>query len=190
MKRYKLLKDLPTFKAGDKFYLDSNNNLRLGGSEIIAYSHITLEKFPNILTDWFEEIPEPSIRSRVAYGCIYYYVNNYGIVSCSYDYRNEDDNYLYGIGNYFKTEEEAKAYRRYLLARQVLIDDADGGEYSYGKENWCTYYSKFTQGWTGFDNDIYHPGMIYFRTRETLQKSLREHKGQWDIIRKYETGEK
>lgn len=27
MKRYKLKKDLPTFKAGDEFYLDSNNNL-------------------------------------------------------------------------------------------------------------------------------------------------------------------
>lgn len=44
MKRYKLKKDLPTFKAGDEFYTDSNNNLRLSGPEIVAYSHITLEK--------------------------------------------------------------------------------------------------------------------------------------------------
>lgn len=195
MKRYKLLKDLPTFKAGDKFYLDSNNNLRLGGSEIIAYSHITLEKFPNILTDWFEEITVGYERWRADRGEEYWHIDGFGKVEYGYEGEKSGDihfdfaHFDYAAGNYFKTKEEAEAYLKYLLARQILIDDAEGGEYSYGKENWCTYYSKFTQGWTGFDNDIYHPGMIYFRTREALQKSLREHKEQWDIVRKYETGE-
>ena len=142
IKRYKLKKDLPTFKAGDKFHISSDGELVLDNSWIIAYSKSTLEKFPNILTDWFEEIPEPSIRSRVAYGCIYYYVNSYGIVSCSYDYRNEDDNYLYGIGNYFKTEEEAEAYREYFLARQVLLDDANGGKFIRIERNYSGFYSE------------------------------------------------
>lgn len=44
MKRYKLKKDLPTFQAGDEFYLDSNNDLRLKVSDIMAYNHHTLEK--------------------------------------------------------------------------------------------------------------------------------------------------
>ena len=56
MKRYKLLKDLPTFNAGDEFYLDINNDLCLKESAIMAYNHKTLEKFPNILKDWFEGI--------------------------------------------------------------------------------------------------------------------------------------
>lgn len=188
MKRYKLKKDSLCAKAGTVFEerVDEFDGKILINEE---FKYKIIADRVDDFDDWLEEIPEPSIRSRVAYGCIYYYVNNYGIVSCSYDYRNEDDNYLYGIGNYFKTEEEAKVYRRYLLARQILIDDADGGEYSYGEENWCTYYSKYTQEWTGFDNDIYHPGMIYFRTGEALKKSLKEHKEQWRIVCKYEMGE-
>ena len=65
MKRYKLLKDLPTFKAGDEFNMNENCDLvHIGGadvnenSHIVAYSGITIKKFPNILEDWFEEIRE------------------------------------------------------------------------------------------------------------------------------------
>lgn len=192
MKRYKLLKELPTFKAGDEFYIDSNNDLRLKGRYIIAYNHYTLEKFPNILTDWFEEIPESSIRSRVAYSCLYYYVNNYGIVSCSYDYRDEGDDYLYGIGNYFKTEEEAKTYRRYLIARQALLDDAKGGKWKKNGINLCMYYNHNTNRWVFDDteNDMHTIGVIYFQDRRDAQKSLDDHKEQWEIVRKYEMGEK
>lgn len=70
MKRYKLLRDLPTFTAGDEFYLAKNGDLvyveglpegtkRLP-QYFVAYSKSTLEKFPNILKDWFEELPERS----------------------------------------------------------------------------------------------------------------------------------
>lgn len=190
MKRYKLKKDLPTFKAGDEFYLDSNNDLRLKKPDIMAYSHITLEKFPNILKDWFEEIHENK-RWRGKYNERYWCVDGRGGVYCPTEDGHSVDDYRFDTGSYFKTEEEAKAYKKYLIARQVILDDAEGGKFSYGEENWCTYYSKYAQEWTGFDNDIYHPGMIYFRTGEALQKSLEEHKEQWQIVRKYEMmGEK
>lgn len=116
MKRYKLLKDLPTFKAGDKFYLDINNNLRLSESEIIAYSHITLEKFPNILKDWFEEIPECK-RWRAECNNLYYFINSYGEVLNSFDHREDMDNYRYKTGSYGHTKEEleAKLKIRYCL---------------------------------------------------------------------------
>lgn len=87
MKRYKLKKDLPTFKAGDEFYLDSNNNLYHNWSEVMAYNHKTLEKFPNILKDWFEEIHECK-RRRAEYRGPYYYVNSLGIISSDNDYRD------------------------------------------------------------------------------------------------------
>ncbi len=61
-KRYKLKKDLPTFKAGDVFEISLAGNLVTRGECIsdcvVAYAAQTLEKFPNILADWFEEIPE------------------------------------------------------------------------------------------------------------------------------------
>lgn len=189
MKQYKLLKDLPTFKAGDEFYIDSNNNLRLKVSDSMAYNHYALEKFPNILKDWFEEIPEKHERWRGGRGDDYYFINDEGVICHEIDTNDGMDNYRYNVGIYGRTKQELEAKREYDIARQVLLDDAEGGKYSYGEENWCTYYSKYTQGWTGFDNDIYHPGMIYFRTGEALRKSLEEHKEQWETVRKYEMGE-
>ena len=65
-KRYKLKRDLPTFKAGDIFYLSSMGNLFHESDDVVAYSWSTIDKFPNILTDWFEEIKpaEPLIKDE------------------------------------------------------------------------------------------------------------------------------
>lgn len=69
MKKYRLLKDLPTFKAGEIFKLKGGNLYYYpaeNGTEnahwfdrIMAYHHKTLEKFPNILEELFEEVEEP-----------------------------------------------------------------------------------------------------------------------------------
>ena len=65
-KRYKLKRDLPTFKAGDIFYLSSMGNLFHESDDVVVYSWSTIDKFPNILTDWFEEIKpaEPLIKDE------------------------------------------------------------------------------------------------------------------------------
>nr|DAJ29223.1 MAG TPA: hypothetical protein [Caudoviricetes sp.] len=191
MKRYKLLKELPTFDAGDEFYLDSNNSLRLKGSDIMAYNHKTLEKFPNILTDWFEEIPEFE-RWRAAYGETYVYISDDG--SIAFDTENGDniDRYRHNTGNYAKTDELELLSRKqeYLRARQVLLDDAEGGKFSYGEENWCPCYCKTFHKWVSVGGSTYYPGTIYFKTREALGESLKEHRDQWETVRKYEMGEK
>ena len=61
MKRYKLKKDLPTFKAGGTFHINDKGNL-VSDNEfskgIVAYSKSTLDKFPSILTEWYEEYEE------------------------------------------------------------------------------------------------------------------------------------
>ena len=193
MKRYKLLKDLPTFKAGDKFYLDINNNLRLSESEIIAYSHITLEKFPNILTDWFEEIPEEYKRWRAEQtDCdvpTYFSATTYDEACVEEDVRSSYDDFCYDTGNYFKTEDEAIVYMEYLLARQVILDDAGGGKFRQDGSSWYGVYYKNTCSWGSWHTYTYHLGIIYFKDEESLKKSLEVHKEQWDIVRKYETGE-
>lgn len=189
MKRYKLLKDLPTFNAGDEFYLDSNNDLRLKGRYIMAYNHYTLEKFPNILKDWFEEILEYE-RRRAEYRGLYYYVNSLGIISSNNDYRDTEDDHLYSIGNYGLTKEELESKLKYDIARKTLLDDAEGGKFSYGEENWCPCYSKTFHKWVSVGGSTYYPGTIYFKTREALGESLKEHRDQWETVRKYEMGEK
>lgn len=188
MKRYKLLKDLPTFKAGDEFYLDSNNSLRLKGSDIMAYNHKTLEKFPHILTDWFEEILEYE-RRRAEMGVRYCYIDDCGNITYEYDYNNSWDRYRHVTGNYGLTKKDLENKREYDIARRILLDDAEGGRFFHEKHNWYVFYDKDYQNWEcGWDN-LYYSGTIYFKTKEALKKSLEEHKEQWEIVRKYEMGE-
>ena len=190
MKRYKLKKDLPTFKAGDEFYLDSNNDLRIKGSDIMAYNYKTLERFPNILKDWFEEVKEESKRWRANHGATYW---------CLYDYGGNDtdierdvaiDNYRYKTGNYFKTAKEAAAYKKYLIARQVLLDDAKGGKWKKDGNNCCAYYDYEEDEWTYDDTfeGTQTIGVIYFQNPDDIEESLKNHGNQWEIVRKYEMG--
>lgn len=69
MKRYKLKREIPTFSLGDEFILKEGIGLQhvLDGCDgAIIYTEATIEKFPNILTDWFEEIKpaEPLIKDE------------------------------------------------------------------------------------------------------------------------------
>ena len=191
MKQYKLLKDLPTFKAGDEFYIDSNNNLRLKVSDSMAYNHYTLDKFPNILKDWFEEIPEEHKRRRAEMGDLYHFINDCGDINYGRDHNNPWDNYRHKTGNYRLTKEELEAKREYDIARQVLLDDAKGGEWKKNGINLCMYYNHNTNRWAFDDteNDMHTIGVIYFQDRRDAQKSLEEHKEQWETVRKYEMGE-
>lgn len=74
MKRYRLKQELPTFKQGELFHTDENGNLwrdegqkgKHWRKEVMAYNHITIERFPNILTDWFEEYEERDPLSKEA----------------------------------------------------------------------------------------------------------------------------
>lgn len=103
---------------------------------------------------------------------------------------NEDDSYA--IGNYFKTEEEAEAYKEYLIARQVLLDDAKGGEFiPYKVLYYAVYMVPALRGEWRIESvgNNYTPDMIYFKNEESLEKSLEEHKEQWEIVHKYETKE-
>ena len=64
VKRYILKKDLPTFAAGDVFEIKEDGCLyscdmgKDGLRDVMAYARRTLERFPNVLEDWFEEITD------------------------------------------------------------------------------------------------------------------------------------
>lgn len=72
MSRYILKRELPTYNVGDEFFTDDIGSLWLdqsingepNSSQVMAYHFSTIEKFPNILTDWFEEIKEPLIKDQ------------------------------------------------------------------------------------------------------------------------------
>ena len=72
MKYYKLAKDLPTFEKGELFYIDDSGNLCRAKDNMFAYYHTTVAKFPNILEDWFKEIPETERDSKTKHAFIKY----------------------------------------------------------------------------------------------------------------------
>lgn len=67
MKKYILNKDIPTFKKGTECHIDYDGNLICNTDEweILAYTKQTLEKFPNILGDWFKCIREMSTKEQI-----------------------------------------------------------------------------------------------------------------------------
>ena len=77
----------------------------------------------------------------------------------------------------------------YLLARQVILDDAEGGKFMQDGSNWYGVYYKNTCSWGHWYTYTYHQGAIYFKNENSLRKSLEEHREQWEIVRKFEMGE-
>lgn len=74
IKYYRLRKDLPTFKKGELFYMDDYiddwGSLYRVSDDLMAYYHTTVAKFPNMLEDWFEEVPAPArdVKTKAAFG--------------------------------------------------------------------------------------------------------------------------
>lgn len=188
MKLYRLKKDLPTFKAGDEFYLSENGELVFNGGNIgeVAYRYRDLEKFPNILKDWFEEAEENG-RWRGGKREIYWWFDTGDGRSYNYtENRDKLDNNNYEYGNYFKTEAEAEKYGEYLKALQVIKDDAKGFKPDWGDENQAKYYGhyKHGNGSLTWSSNIYsqNQGAIYFETLEDLKESLEKHRKEWLIV--------
>ncbi len=192
MKRYKLLKDTPTLKAGTIFEeRESSDGYKELGQVVtdgcLTRPWLTASEINNF-DDWFEEIPEYK-RRRAEIGDLYYFIDDSGNVTYKYDYDNLWDNYRHSTGNYGLVKKDLETKREYDIARQVLLDDAEGGKFILDSKNWTGYYVYGVNRWLTQIVPQYYPGLIYFRSREALEKSLEEHKEQWEIMRKYEMDE-
>ena len=192
MKYYKLINDIPMFKKGDLFFIHPEEGCLLQKDTLrLAYHKKTLEKNPEILKDWFKEIEESkNKRWRGGRGDDYYFINDEGVICHEIDTNDGMDNYRYNVGIYGRTKEELEAKREYDIARQVLLDDAEGGKFIEGGKNWHAFYDTTSETYAiASDMSYYFPGVVCFKNGGSLYKSLKEHKEQWEIVRKYEMGE-
>lgn len=199
MKRYKLLKDLPTFKAGEEFFISDNGNLIAGTPrnpkqvtvkteygiptkiDLMAYAQETLEEFPNILTDWFKEIKETGK---------YFYITTDGSVYFAIKGDNkklEDDRKV--IGNYFETKEEAEKYLGYLKAKEVIKQDAKGFKPDWGNPSQKRFFGYFNM----IDKTLCHfnigenmESKIFFESEEDIEESFEKHPEEWRAYLTYE----
>lgn len=189
MKQYKLKKDLPTFKTGDIFYLSDTGNLfdrnfLHAKSSNIVYSFKEIEKFPNILTDWFEEIEEPT-RWKPEQDQEYYLLDSNGLVHESVWADDSADRSRFEIGNCFQTEEEIELVVEYLKALSVVRGDGTS-KFTKGCRNWRVYYDSvykylaIESNFSDINNGIF--GLPYFATEEDAQRSIELHRNEWLTI--------
>lgn len=196
-KYYKLKSDLPTFKAGDVFKINWSGHLEYvkgaqevkKGQELIAYTKMTLDKFPDILKDWFEEMPDYNIYTkwRAEIGEGYWFVDSDGRISFTNEYNSSADLYRWSTGNYFESKTETEEYREYLYAFNTLLTDAKGGGYVIGGDyNWTVYYDNRAKNYDSVDGiDGPQIGGVWFQDLNTLERSLKKHRRQWDTVRDY-----
>lgn len=193
MKQYKLLKDLPTFKAGQLAYISKTGNLIAGTPEnqkttdygliIMIYHETTLKKFPNILTEWFEEIEEPttSVRRTPKMGEAYFYVDEYGNVEREIWDNDGVDNELLAMGFVRLTPEEAAEARDRRLAEVRLQRTSDfKPDFENDRGGWIVYYDYGCETLAVCNFDYYDAGEpVRYATREEAEKSIKENERDW-----------
>lgn len=210
MKRFKLLKDLPTFKAGEEFFISKSGNLIAGTPsdpkqiavetryglpmkiDLMAYAKETLEEFPNILKDWFKEIEEPELPKE------FFCVDIDRVLGYDYSYfsssKNTRQEYIRfiekykSVGNYFETREEAEKYLEYLKAKAIIKQDTKGFT-----PNWKNCENKYYGYWNSGENSIDYLvsyvtkySDICFKTEEDIKESFKKHPKEWKTYLTYE----
>lgn len=186
MKRYKLLKDTPAFKAGTECYIeDAGHIVPCRGISYTIVHKDQLEKSPSILTDWFEEIKEPT-RWKPENGERYYYLGNSGFIyDDTWANGSPVDNGRFEIGNIFQTREEAERVVEYLKALAVVKGDATT-KFVEGGENWIVFYNANDNAlhldcnFSHIRNGVF--GLPYFATEDDAKRSIEQHKNEWLTI--------
>lgn len=196
MKRYKLLKDLPTFKAGQLAYISKTGNLIAGTPEnqkttetgliIMIYHETTLKKFPNILTEWFEEIKEPtdSIHWKPQRGDKIWYLDENG--NTNFTYFDEDDSYhlsRFEFGNTYRTSGECELARERELA-EVRLRRTSTFKPDFENRNggWAVGYNhrlKMLIRSNIPSADFGEP--VRYATAEDARRSIEENEQDWKI---------
>ena len=181
MKRYKLLKDLPTFDKGDIFRLTGHGHLMNEKDGVIAYAEPTLEKFNILNSDWFEEIPECK-RWRAESDGGYYWLTKSLMVAWKTEVGSVLDESMYATGNYFKTEEEAQKASDWLKAFAILRDDTKGFKANWedgSQLRWGVEYNYDTNRLSVYLTFGIQCGVIYFATQDDAEESIKAHEREW-----------
>lgn len=195
MKQYRLLKDLPTFKAGQLAYISKTGNLIAGTPEnqkttetgliIMIYHETTLKKFPNILTEWFEEIKEPvdNIHWKPKKDDEYFWMNSYGETQPDVWDGDSIDIMRLALGMIYRTEEECERARERKLAEVRLRQTSNfKPDFENDRGGWAVYYDYGCETLAVCGFDYYNAGEpVRYETEEDAKKSIEENEQDWKI---------
>ena len=196
MKRYRLLKDLPTFEAGQLAYVSSLGNLMAGtpknpettdaGLELMMYHRTTLKEFPNILTEWFEEIKRPtdSIRWKPKHDEKIWYLDEND--DTHFTYFDENDPYhirRVEFGNTYRTSGECEQARERRLA-EIRLCRASTFKPDFENDNggWLVFYNYSNRKlYSQLECRTNSGELVRYATREEAEKPIKENREDWLI---------
>lgn len=186
--KYKLLKDLPTIKAGAIFQeitrevdgskilkeYDSNNKNTMLVSEI------------NNFDEWFEEIKEPvdSINWKPKKDDEYYCLgNNSGRLFSTFWTDTALDDARLRLGNVYRTMEEAKKAKERRLAKIRLQRTSDfKPDFENGNGGWVVFYNYLYRKLYSVPVCRTNAGEpVRYATEEDAEKSIEENERDWKI---------
>lgn len=189
MKRYKLKRDIPMYRAGEEYYIDGQGNLVWDSKrcrDVIVYIKADLAEHPDILINWFEEIPEePKTAWDLEVGDDAWFIDG-GIKK--YTSMDQVDFILFQdkleLGDGFATAEEARKELARRKARAIILQDTKGFKPDWGDHN----QRKFFVDWSNCNQDFFVERCTYmqteqtpFATKEDAEASIEAHEKEWKI---------
>lgn len=180
MRLYKLLKDLPTVKAGEifkeKIKIDGTRVLKTCGS---GHRHSILVREIDNFDKWFE--PTNSISWKLKWGDTYWYIDYFGKVSC----RNYTDAIIDRLnidnGNAYHTEEECKeAHERKLAEVRLRKTSTFEPDFENCEGGWVVGYDYDDNSLVAISVDNVDYGeIVRYETVEDAEKSIKENREDW-----------
>ena len=182
MKLYKLLKDLPTVKAGAIF----KEKIKIDGTRVLkacesGHRHSILVREIDNFDEWFESTD--SINWKLKWGDTYWYIDYWGKVSC----RNYAGAIIDGLnidnGNVYHTKAEAEqALERKLAEVRLRRTSNFEPDFENGKGGWIVFYDHECKTLAIFKIGCYDSGEpVHYATREDAEKSIKENERDWKI---------
>lgn len=180
--KYKLLKDLPTIKAGTIF---QEITREVDGSKILKEynsnnKNTMLVSEINNFDEWFEEITD-SIHWKPKWGDRYYHLDYLGYVHLTtWEDDNADVNRL-DLGFIYPTEEACrKAKERRLAKVRLQRTSTFKPDFENGNGGWIVFYNyKHRKLDTVPDFSIDSGEPVRYKTIEDAKKSIRENREDW-----------
>ena len=189
MKRYKLLKDMPTIKAGTIFKeVASDFNqwkelVRITPIGAKTSPQFTIQDIENF-DEWFEEVQEPvdSIHWKPKIGDKCFILENANIRPTNYTGMLRDYN-AWHTGRVFRTEEECeKACDRELAEVRLRRTSNFKPDFENGKGGWVVQYDHATHRLATWRLPFENGGEpVRYETKKDAEKSIKENREDWKI---------
>ena len=184
MKRYKLLRDMPTIKAGTTF---REITRKVDGSKVLKEYKSSnkvsiLVSEINDFDEWFEEIEEPPYWVPKK-DDVYFYIDEYGAVVRERWSDFYHERWLYKSGRAYRSWEECKKARDRELAEAKLRRTSNfKPDFENSKGGWIVGYNYHYRELLCTDIDCADYGEpVRYETEEDAEKSIKENKKDWLI---------